>query len=239
MHAWDSSSCTVSAVMRSVPPPGIASRALMEVHDNLLELSPVGEDGDHVALHADDELHVGAEQALEHRPHAHDGLGDVDGRRRRGTLAGERQELRRQLRGASGRPLDLLDRVHARLALHLARQDAGVAGDDRHEVVEVVRDAPARRPSDSCADSTTAARLRRCSSTRRSSVTSRPIAEMPTTAPSVPRIGASVKSMVRSVPSGASRYVSNVAEAPCRMLRSSSRRSGVSAVLRGSMMSPR
>jgi hypothetical protein len=149
MHAWDSSSCTVSAVMRSVPPPGIASRALMEVHDNLLELSPVGEDGDHVALHADDELHVGAEQALEHRPHAHDGLGDVDGRRRRGTLAGERQELRRQLRGASGRPLDLLDRVHARLALHLARQDAGVAGDDRHEVVEVVRDAPARRPSDS------------------------------------------------------------------------------------------
>ena len=98
-----------------------------EVHDDLLELPPVGDDGDHVALRADDELQLGAEQPLEHRPHAHDGLGDVDGRRRRGALPGERQELRRQLRSATGSALDLLDRVHARLALHLPRQDAGVA----------------------------------------------------------------------------------------------------------------
>ena len=117
-----------------------------EVHEDLLELPPVGDDGDHVALRADDELQLGAEQPLEHRPHAHDGLGDVDGRRRRGPLPGERQELRRQLRSATGRALDLLDRVHARLALHLARQDAGVAGDDRHEVVEVVCDAAREAP---------------------------------------------------------------------------------------------
>ena len=45
-----------------------------------------------------------------------------------------------------GSALDLLDRVHARLALHLPRQDAGVAGDDRHEVVEVVRDAAREAP---------------------------------------------------------------------------------------------
>ena len=93
----------------------------------------------------------------------------------------------------------------------------------------------------SCADSTTAAMLRRCSSSRRSP---RDVAtdrgdpdDLPAPPPGWER---SVKSMVRSVPSGASRKVSNVAEAPCRMLSSSSsRRSGVSAVLRGSMMSPR
>ena len=112
-----------------------------EVHDDLLELPAVGDDGHHVRVGADDELQVGAEQPLEHRPHADDGLGDVDGRRRRRPLPGERQELRRQLRRAARRALDLLHGMDVRLALHLPRQDAGVAGDHRHEVVEVVRDA--------------------------------------------------------------------------------------------------
>ncbi len=131
-----------------LPTPGHGVASIDgEVRDDLLELglvrlhaARVGSTNDELDVLADEPLQHRRE-VVHHRPERHD-------LRREHLLAAEGEQLPGQSRRARGRPLDHLDIPSERMVGSQARQeDLGAPGDDREQVVEIVRD-PARELSD-------------------------------------------------------------------------------------------
>ena len=110
----------------------------------------VGADEPQLALEPCHELDVVAEQRLKHAGHVPDELVQIDrrGRRRRPAASGE--DLLGQGRAPLGGPLDGFRVTPQRIVRAKAPQHHfRIAGDDREQIVEVVRDA-ARVSTQAC-----------------------------------------------------------------------------------------
>ena len=145
--------------MKLVPRPGsvVAHRARLdrqrpagrhrvagvdgEVHDHLLDLRAVGEHGRQPLVGQHRDLDVLADQPPQHRQQRGGHLAEVERDRVEDLLAGEGQELARELGGALGGALDLGQLVGARPGADPPAGDLAVAADHGQQVVEVVRHA--------------------------------------------------------------------------------------------------
>ena len=95
-----------------------------EVHEDLLDLPGIGLHGAEVEAAHDRQLDVLAEEAAQHLLDAADRLVEVEDPRLEDLLPAERQELPRQLRGASAGAADLLEVVPHRIPGLEARRRA-------------------------------------------------------------------------------------------------------------------
>ena len=131
--------------MVSVPPVGHRVAGIRrEVDDDLLHLARVGEDGLETTVVHDGDRDVLADEPSEHRHDAVEDIGEVDERRVRRALAREGEELAGELGRPARGAVDLLEL--GGLAVVLGAEQRRVAGDDRQQVVEVVRDAAREAP---------------------------------------------------------------------------------------------
>ena len=141
-----SGSCARSAFsvrMSSVPPSGIASRALTSrLRTTCCELAAVDEHRLERASEAGLQLDVLVQHAVEQLERLVDDVVQVDRLGLEHLLPAEREQLLRQLARPRRREVDL---AHALgrpvLALDLAREEGARGADDGEDVVEVVRDA--------------------------------------------------------------------------------------------------
>jgi hypothetical protein len=120
-----------------------------QVDQDLLDMTLVSQDVSQVGGEAGDQLDVLAERPLQQLEDVGDRYVEVQHARLHHLAAGEGQELMRQPGGPVGGELDLLDigpggapvePVAVRL-LQLLGDEVRVVGDDREQVVEVIRDA--------------------------------------------------------------------------------------------------
>ncbi len=88
-----------------------------------------------------------ADEAPEHRLDAFDDGGEIDHALEKDLFATEREQLMRELGGSIRRLDDLLEIfAHAVPRRRSQQGELGVPGDDREEIVEVVRHAAGQRP---------------------------------------------------------------------------------------------
>ncbi len=137
-----SSSTALRAPIVTVPPSGMASRALItRLSSAVSRLGDVGADRPEVAADVEGQAHGAADAGIENLADRGDAFGEVDRLRIDALPPREGEELVGQRSAAPGGGLDGRDR-----ALKLGRivgaslQHVQAAADDHQEVVEVVRD---------------------------------------------------------------------------------------------------
>jgi hypothetical protein len=112
----------VARLHRELAPRGHGiARVHDEVHDDLLHAARIGAHPAEWLRGQRNEVHVRAEDALEHLVHAREHVVQVEHLRREHLLAAEHEQLPREIGGALPGLPDLLDVVAHRLAgLHVA-----------------------------------------------------------------------------------------------------------------------
>ncbi len=118
-----------------------------EVDDHLLDLAGVRAHAAALRIRRRDDLDVLPEQPPQHRLDAADRLDEVDHLRLQNLPPAEGEQLARELGGAVGRQLDLLDVLPLLVTgLQGIQHEMRVAADRLEDVVEVVRDPTRERP---------------------------------------------------------------------------------------------
>jgi len=131
------------------PAPGgdRIARVDHQVHDHLLDLRGVGVDHPRIRAERDDQLDLLANHPAQHLVHIENQFVDADRPRLPVPWPAELQQLAGQGRSALRRPQNLFHVAARRRAVpRLFEQHIAVSGDDREQVVEVVRHS-ARQPS--------------------------------------------------------------------------------------------
>ena len=127
----------------------MASRAFTaEVHDHLLQLPAIRLDAGDARPKAHHDLHIFADEALEHRPHAGDDRVEIEQRRLDDLLAAEGQQLAGELGGAlAGFPNRRDVRPPGIVRVEILEQQLAIPQHHGEQVVEIVGDASGE-PSD-------------------------------------------------------------------------------------------
>src|SRR5439155_15948334 len=119
-----------------------------QIEDDLLDLSGIRPDAPEALVAADRELDVLPEQPSQKWLDRADHRAQIDDLGLENLLAAEGEQLPRQLRGALGALLDQLDVPAVRImGSQVEEEELAASGDDRQQVVEVMRHT-SREPPD-------------------------------------------------------------------------------------------
>ncbi len=114
-----------------------------KVREDLIDLARIDLHGPDILLEHPVDLHILPDESLQHLEHALNALVEIEHSGRGGLLPRKRQQLPREVCGASGGIDDRSEVQPQRVRLdHVVRRQIGVAENHGQHVVEVVGDAP-------------------------------------------------------------------------------------------------
>jgi len=118
-----------------------------QIHHHLVELTAVRSDGARPRPHVRGQRDGGTDHAPQHRVEPRDRVPELEDAHTQRLLPSEREELAREIGGATGRACDLIQQF-ARIVRQRAivAHQVEVAADDREEVVKVVGDPAGQLP---------------------------------------------------------------------------------------------